>query len=216
MISAENWWSVIANYNLTIFPVQIILYLVSLLLTIYFFIKPGKTANVAMKIYFTLSFSWIGLVLFFLLGKDFKLYIPQVILFMSLAVLFFIDIFRKRIVYRLPDKKSIRSLVIIGLILVFLYPLFGLLAGHNYPQMILPGSFPCPTAALALLFLIMALPHVTRLSFILLLFWAIPFPILIQIPKFGVFEDGVMLIVGVYSLIVFVINWKKIKGNWIM
>jgi len=74
---------------------------------------------------------------------------------------------------------------VIGFILVFLYPLIGLLVGHNYPHM-------------------------------LLLFWAIPFPILIQIPKFGVLEDGIMLLVGVSSFIIFVHNWKKIKGNWIL
>jgi hypothetical protein len=216
MISAEKWWSVMGNYNLTIFPVQIILYVFSLLITIYFFMKPGRVISTVIKIYFTLSFSWIGIVLFFILGKDLKLYIPQVILFLSLSALFFIDIFRKRIVFRLQDKKSIRVLAVIGFILVFVYPLIGLLVGHTYPHMLLPGSFPCPTAALALLFLTMALPHVTRLSYFLLLFWAIPFPILIQIPQFGVFEDAVMLLVGLYSLILFVINWRKIKGGWII
>jgi hypothetical protein len=105
MISVENWWAVIANYNLKIFPVQIILYLVSFILTRCFFIKPGKTANVVMKIYFSLSFSWIGVVLFFLLGKDFKLYIPQVIVFMSLAVLFLLIFSENELYISFPKKR---------------------------------------------------------------------------------------------------------------
>jgi hypothetical protein len=45
----------------------------------------------------------------------------------------------------------------------------------------------------------------------LLLIWAIPFPIMIQIPKFGVYEDGIMLTAGIFSLIVYIIYWVKIS-----
>jgi len=69
------------NYNLTIYPVQIILYVISLLLTVYFFIKPGRFIFILIKIYFTLSFSWIGIVFFLIIGKDLKLNIPQVFFF---------------------------------------------------------------------------------------------------------------------------------------
>jgi hypothetical protein len=38
-------------------------------------------------------------------------------------------------------------------------------------------------------------------SYLLLLFWAIPFSPFIQIPKYGFYEDGIMFAIGVYSLI---------------
>jgi hypothetical protein len=42
---------------------------------------------------------------------------------------------------------------------------------------------------------------------ILLLFWAIPFAPLIQIPRYGVYEDTIMLTAGICSLVMLVRNW---------
>jgi LPXTG-motif cell wall-anchored protein len=44
---------------------------------------------------------------------------------------------------------------------------------------------------------------------ILLLVWAIPFPIAIQIPIFGVYEDSIMLFMGLTSLAIWV--WYLVK-----
>jgi hypothetical protein len=44
----------------------------------------------------------------------------------------------------------------------------------------------------------------------LLLFWAVPLPIFAQIPRFGVYEDSIMLVIGIYGLIMLVKNWKGI------
>lgn len=135
-------------------------------------------------------------------------------MFIAISFLFFIDIFRRQIEFTLPKSNWHKIIIFFGLVLTFLYPLVGFAVGHFYPRTILPGSFPCPTTALALIFMSMSLPKTTRLLYFLLLFWAIPFPILIQIPRFGVFEDIIMLLVGIYSLILLIINWKKIKGKW--
>jgi hypothetical protein len=72
----------------------------------------------------------------------------------------------------------------------------------------MPGTLPCPTTALALLVLTTALPRVDKIAYILLLLWAIPFPPLINLPKYGVYEDTIMFFCGVYSLIVLVRYWK--------
>ena len=94
------------------------------------------------------------------------------------------------------------------MLLVFCYPLFGIAFGHHFPSLIIPGTFPCPTTALGLLVLTTALPRVDKIAYILLLFWAIPFPPLIQIPKYGVYEDAIMFVSGAYSLILLLKYWK--------
>jgi hypothetical protein len=94
------------------------------------------------------------------------------------------------------------------MLLVFCYPLFGIAFGHHFASLIMPGTFPCPTTALGLLMLTTALPRVNKIAYILLLLWAIPFPPFIQIPKYGVYEDAIMFISGVYSLILLLRYWK--------
>jgi hypothetical protein len=94
------------------------------------------------------------------------------------------------------------------MLVVLCYPLFSMAFGHRFPRVIIPGTYPCPTTALGLLLLTMALPRVDKIVYILLLFWAIVFPPFIQIPKYGVYEDGIMLLVGLYSLVMLVKHWK--------
>jgi hypothetical protein len=43
----------------------------------------------------------------------------------------------------------------------------------------------------------------------LLALWAIPFPLFIQIPKFGVYEDAIMLVLGIYALVMLVVHWRE-------
>ena len=85
-----------------------------------------------------------------------------------------------------------------------------MLLGHYYPKMVILGTFPCPTTAFALALLAAAIPKVDKKVYILLLFWAIPLPMFVQIPRFGVYEDSIMLVIGIYSLIMLVKNWKVI------
>ncbi len=73
------------------------------------------------------------------------------------------------------------------------------------------GTFPCSTTALALVLLAFSVPNVDIKSYILLLIWAIPFPILIQIPKFGVYEDLIILISGLIALGFLIKNWKLLS-----
>ena len=84
---------------------------------------------------------------------------------------------------------------------------------HIYPKMIIPGIYPCPTTALALILISGNIRKIDWKIFILLLIWAIPFPIFIQIPQFGVYEDGIMLLIGLYSLGLWIFEYIKIKNQ---
>ena len=59
---------------------------------------------------------------------------------------------------------------------------------------------------LALVFMATTFPEKRRWLYLLtlglLLLWAIPFPILIQIPQFGAHEDGIMVLIGLYNLFI--------------
>ena len=71
----------------------------------------------------------------------------------------------------------------------------------------MPGTFPCPTVALGLLLLTMALPQVDKVIYILLLICAIPFTP-VYIARYGVYEDTILFATGLYSLVLLARYWK--------
>ncbi|MHA1585494.1 MAG: DUF6064 family protein [Promethearchaeota archaeon] len=200
MIPASEWWNIIGNYGLSIFPMQFFNLALGFAVVIFFLVKRNGLADRLLKIYFVYTFLWIGVIFFYLSGKGLPAYIIQTILFSSLGILFAIDLKVNNIQFKIPEEKSKKILYFILLILVFVYPLIGyLLGGHTYPKLIILGSYPCPTAALALVLISGNIRKIDWKILILLLIWAIPFPIFIQIPQFGVYEDGIMLLSGLYT-----------------
>ena len=208
MIAAEKWWGIIGAYGSSIWPAQIISIIIAIALVLYLFAKPGKKADLLMKIYLSLSFAWIGIIFFMILGKGLAGNYFFGTLFTIVAILFALDIYRGKMEFCLPKAKWQKYLTVFLMLILICYPLFGMALGHYFPSLIIAGTFPCPTTALALLLLTTALPEVERIIYGILLFWAIPFPIFIQIPRFGVYEDSIMLVIGIYSLIMLIKNWK--------
>jgi len=215
MIPANEWWMVLQNYNQTIFPSQILFYLLAIGTLFVSFWQSDKIANRLIKGFFVLAFGWIGIVFFLLLGQKLPAHNAQAFLFLSLSALFALDLFTNTSQFKIPPSGWRRIVTIIGFSLVLVYPLVSILLGRPSARWIIPGTFPCPTTALALVFMATTLPTKRRWLYLttlcLLLIWAIPFPIMIQIPQFGVYEDGIMLTAGIYSLMMFLINWNTTK-----
>ena len=214
MLSAEEWWGILAAYGAKVWPAQAVFFVAAVLLVFPVFFKPGRMANTLLRLYMALSFGWIGIVFFLVLGKGLKGNYFFGSLFIIVAILFAVDLFRQTMDFHPPRVGWKRHLTMLLVLIVLCYPAFSLLFGHQFPRTIVPGSFPCPTTALALLLLTFALPRVDKIIYFILLFWAIPFPPLIQIPKYAVYEDTVMLAIGIYSLIMLIKNWKEKSAHY--
>ena len=215
MIPAEEWWGVIQAYGTQIWPAQVVFYIIAILLTGWLFFKPGPVPNTLVKLFLAISFGWIGVAFFLTLAKgitgDSYGNCCFGIMFIIVSLLFAIDLFRKRMLFSPPTAGWRWFATLILTLLVFCYPFIGLALGHPWTSLIVPGTFPCPTTALGLVILTTALPLVDKIAYILLLFWAVPFPPLIQIPKYGVYEDTIMFLSGFYSLALLIRYWKA-KG----
>ena len=209
MLSAEEWWGILEAYGAKIWPAQAVFFVAGVLIVLIVFLKPGRTANALVRLYMALSFAWVGIVFFLTLGKGLKGNYFFGSIFIIVAILFAVDMFRQRMDFHPPSVGWQRHLTTLLVLIILCYPAFSLLFGHQFPRTIIPGTFPCPTTALALLLLTFALPRVDKIIYFILLFWAIPFPPLIQIPKYGVYEDTIMFAIGIYSLIMLVKNWKE-------
>lgn len=217
-MSADAWWKIIENYNLSVFPAQIILYLVIALAMGLLVFQSKKALGIALvKLALAVTFAWIGIGFFLVLGRGFMAYGASAFLFLSLAVLFAVDIFAKTITFRIPDAGWQRLTTLAGFGLVLLYPAIGFFLGNPLSRLISPGAFPCPTVAFALLAMATVLPGRNRWLMYpiltLLAIWSIPFPIFIQIPRFGVYEDSIMLAAGLYSLTMQVIYYRRSKAG---
>ena len=212
MIPAQEWWSIIEAYGARIWPAQIVFYIVALLLMAWLLFKPGRIQSTCTKLYLTIAFAWIGIVFFLILAKDITGHSYGNYCFGSLfiivSILFAVDLFRQKMQFSLPPSGWRTYATVVLLILVFCQPLFSIALGRSSASLVMPGTIPCPTTALGLLVLTTALPRVDKIAYILLLLWAIPFPPLINLPKYGVYEDTIMFFCGVYSLIVLVRYWK--------
>ena len=212
MIAAEEWWRIMEAYGTRIWPAQAVFYIVAIFLTGWLLAQPGRVQTWVAKLYLSIAFAWNGIVFFLILAKDItggshgNSFFGSI--FIIVSVLLAVDLFRKKMLFALPATGWRKHVTLALMILVFCYPLLGIALGHPFSRLIIPGTFPCPTTAFGLLLLTTALPRVDKIAYILLLFWAIPFPPFIQIPKYGVYEDVIMFAIGVYSLFLLLKFWK--------
>jgi hypothetical protein len=216
MITRDAFWKIMESYGATIWPVQLVFYFVAILLVVWLLVKPGRIQDILIKLYLAVAFAWNGIMFYLTLangmaGQSHGNYIFGV-LFLLVAVLFLVDAFRQKMHFFFQKAGWLKNAHLLLLLLVFCYPVFGLLSEHGFTSLIFPGTFPCPTTALALLLLVFTLPIVNRIINVLLLFFAIPFTPFFQIARYGVYEDVILVAVGIYSLMLWVVNRKSVTS----
>ncbi len=209
MLPANEWWGILGAYGGAVWPAQAVFFLAGLVFTAFVFRSRKPIASVLMKLYLAFSFGWISLVFFFTLGKGLAGSVFFGALFMAVAILFAVDLFRRRMDFHLPEVTSQKRLTLGLTAAVFCYPLISIALGRPLQETIVPGTLPCPTTALALVLLTTSLPRVDKVLYIFLLFWAIPFAPFIQIPRYGVYEDIIMFGAGICALVMLVRQWNK-------
>jgi hypothetical protein len=204
MIPRQEFWSIIEAYGAGIRPVQVILYFVAILVVGWLFLRPGRIQSLFAKLYLSIAFAWNGIAFYLILAKDmagdsYGNYFFGCV-FMIVSVLFAVDLFKQKMQFSPPTVGWRKYANLVLMVSVFSYPLLGIVFGHSFASLIMPGAFPCPTTALGLLLLTTALPQVDKPMYTLLLFCAIPFTPFVQIAKYGVYEDSILFATGIYSL----------------
>jgi hypothetical protein len=212
MVARDEFWSIMAAYGARIMPVQLVFYVAAILAVGWLFLGPGRIQSLLAKLYLSIAFAWTGVAFFFVLargiaGGSYGNYFVGAA-FLVVAVLFAVDMFRQKMQFVFPGAGCRRYTTLVLTVLVFCYPLFGMAFGHSFPALIVPGTFPCPTTALGLLLLTTALPQVDKIAYILLLLCAIPSTPFVQIARYGVYEDTILLATGIYSLALLGRYWK--------
>jgi hypothetical protein len=208
-MDTATFWTQIAAYNETTWPVQAVMTVAAAYLTYRVFARPGARTDVWMKAFLALAFAWNTVVFFLVFVRNPISTFTGVPLFIIVSVLLVVDIFVKKTHFRLPQGGWARGLTIAWIALAALYPLLGWPLGHTWPKVLLP-LFPCPLTVFAIALVAAAAPKTDKKVFIALLPWA-----LLGLPKcFGAldcYEDCVLFASGVYGLVVLIKNWRSIK-----
>jgi hypothetical protein len=207
MPTTETFWNQMGAYNEATLPVQIIMMIAAVVLTYFVFAKASARANTIMKLFLAFIFAWNGIVFFLIFARSMISMVASA-LFIIVAILFALDIFRKKIEFKLPVTTWQRYLTVFWIVLVFLYPVIGMALNHNYPETCMPMA-PCPLTVFAIALVAAAIPKVDRYVYIFLLPWAI-----MGLPKclgaLDCYEDCILFAAGVYGLVLLVKNWKII------
>jgi hypothetical protein len=212
MIARDEFWRALASYGAAIMPAQFIFYVAGVLVCLLLALRSGRRPTLIAKAFLAVVFAWNGIVFYLTLGSGMAgdshgNYIFGLI-FISVSVLFAIDLLQGRMQFTIPSSRWQRYATLVLALLVFSYPAFGILRGHSVTGTIIPGTFPCPTTALALILLTTALPQVDKVIYLLLLLCAIPFTPFFQIARYGVYEDTILLTTGIYALVLLIKNWR--------
>ena len=206
MLNSEILRNNLEVYNNSIFPMQIIMLVVAMVLTYFLLAKPGSIVNKLMKAYLAFAFAWAGLM--FPIHGFSKVFF--IIYYLLLASLFIIDIFRAKTEFKLLKTGGEKYFVLFLIISAFvLYPLIEYISGHSYPRIPLFGVAPCPTIIFSLALLIGSIPKVDKKIFILLIIPAISYGFIVPI-TLGVWADLILLVAGIYGLVMLMKSWRKI------
>ena len=205
MLTKQEWWNNMAEYNSIIWPGQYIMLTIAAIIVLFVLLKPSKTSSILMKLYMVIAFGWIGIGFSGVISGNYA----GTVLFSSIALFFSVDLYKQKLQFVLPKNNSQRVLSLILLLIIFSYPLFGLALGNDSSEIFMIGTYPCPTTSLALVMMTFAFPKINKTLYGLLLFWA-----MMSIPAilmYSVFEDTILFISGIFGLIMLVKNWKTTK-----
>lgn len=209
MPTYDMFWAQIGEYNHMFAYLHYVWIATSIPLLLWVFLKPGKFINAIWKVFLSATFIFTGIQFFevFSIGLISRFFYGP--LFLLAGALLFIDLFKKRISFRLPENKWIRVITFIGLAMVYTYPFFGIALGRNFPYLCMPMD-PCPLTVLTIVMITAAIPDINRKTLISQLPWG-----LLGLPKalgmYGCYEDAILFLAGVYGLVMVVVNWGKVK-----
>jgi len=201
--TVEQFFHVMRDYNVTVWPMQVVLYAVALVAIVVAVRGTTPGAARAVSIILLLLWLWVGAVYHFMFFRTIN---PGATMFAALfvvqAALFgWFGVWRTQLTF--CPRSDWRG-VIGGLLVLYalvLYPLVGYAVGQRYPEMPTFG-LPCPTTIFTIGLLFWAEPPMPKLLLVIPILWAaLGAPAAFQ---FGVREDIGLIVAGLLAIVLLV------------
>lgn len=210
MITGEQLLGVFADYNLQIWPMQIVAYILGLIALYFGFQKTILASRINSTI---LAFFWLWVALLFWLPsarQGFTIGYAFFVLFLVEGVLFLIQAVKPKLSFGTYNKSDTIGGLIMILYAMFGYPLLGLLIGHRYPHTPPFGLTPCPLIIFTLGLLLLTRSVVPSLLLVIPFFYALSGVIWVSI---GIWEDVGMVLGSLVSIVLILQRNKKLKAE---
>lgn len=199
-MSAQEFWSVIGDYNQNTLMIQIVLFVFAV-----FSIALSYTGVIKWLAKFALGVIclYIGIVFFGIYGKVPIQYFFAMPLYISCGILFIYESIRNK--EDILEKPNLWQYILLTLYL--LYPLISVFLGNSFPQ-IATYIMPCPMVSLSIV-VYSGYKRKNKLLLILLTTWGLTG---IKSVFFNAYEDLILLLCGIYG-VVLIVNEFKLSFN---
>lgn len=205
----DQFFEVFKNYNETVFPAQIILYLISFI-AIYLTFNPNSISNKVISSMLAFFWLWMGIVYHLVFFTTINsaayifgiAYILQSILFLTYGV------FKNKFSFSFhSDIYGVTGILLI-LFALIIYPFLGYFLGHVYPSSPTFG-LPCPTTILTFGLLLLNDKKCPVAIMIIPFLWSIVG--FTAAFNFGMWEDTGLLIAGLVAIILLFIKNRRFR-----
>ena len=194
----EQFIAIFKIYNESVFPMQIIFYLISALV-IYLAIRPNPKFSKIISIILSFFWLWMGIiyhiVLFTTINKAAYLFGG---LFIIQGILFLIyGVFQNKLLFHFQSNKYGIAGICLILYALIVYPIFGFFRGHIYPSSPTFG-LPCPTTIFTFGILLLNEKKTPVLILVIPFVWSIiGFMAAFQ---FGILEDAGLMLASLLAM----------------
>jgi hypothetical protein len=205
----DQFFQILRQYNISVFPMQIVLNLLALSAVI-LALKKKKYSDKYISITLGFLWLWMGIIYHYVFFTKINPAANIFAIFFVLQGLIFIYFGAVKDKLSFGFKKD--WIGTIGLVFIIyaliIYPLLGILFGHTYPDNPTFG-LPCPTTIFTFGMLLLALKKVPIYFVAIPFLWAIIG--LSAAINIRVYEDFGLIVSGVMGLILILINNKKLN-----
>lgn len=203
----EQFFDVFRTYNETVFPAQIVLYLLAFIL-VYLIIRPNAGSHKIISGLLSLFWLWMGIVYHIIFFTEINpaAYIFGVAFIVQSFLLMTFGVLKNRLSFSFRSDLFGWTGIILIVYALIIYPVLGHFLGHTYPASPTFG-LPCPTTIFTFGVLLLTDKKCPLVLLIIPFVWSVlGFTAAFS---FGVWEDTGLLIAGLVTLPLVMIKNRK-------
>ena len=205
--TTEQFMQVFGNYNLSVWPMQIILYILGVIAVI-LAIRPVRGSDKIITVILSFFWLWMGVVyhLIFFTEINKVAYLFGIIYIIQSFLFLLTGVYNSDLSFNLKfDSRGFTGIIFIFYALI-IYPIWGALAGHHYPNIPIFG-LPCPTTIFTFGLLLWTTQRFPKYLLIIPFLWSIiGFSAALNL---AVYQDYGLLIAGILGTILILLRDKK-------
>ncbi len=208
--TAEQFMNIFREYNISVWPMQIVFHLIGFLIIVFAFWK-FRISNVVTNFLLAFLWLWMGIVyqLLFFTAINTAAYLFGALFIIQGLLFIYFGIIKKSVSFKVEDNINFTAGLVLIIYAFAIYPLLGILFGHHFPFSPTFG-LPCPTTIFTLGILLWSDKRLPLPIIIIPVIWSlIGFTAVVN---FGIMEDTGLLIAGILAgFLLFVRHQKRLK-----